>query len=120
MPTYGPEPTVAEVEPTIRAASRTTGSDLIPGFQAEIDQFFAQMADFSEIDLRGALASLAAMSARVSYMRSQIIRNEGRVAKSFRTGQIEPFLDEVDRQFRTWSRLQSVVQMEWDISKGGT
>lgn len=108
-----------EPQPTIRQGSRTQGSDLITPFQAEIDQFYSQMSDFNEIDLRGVMATLAAMSARASFMRSQIIRSEGRVAKSFRTGQIDPFLEEVDRQFRTWSRLQSIVQMEFDASRGG-
>lgn len=108
-----------EPEPTIRQPARSQGSDLITPFQAEIDGFYVQMGQFNEVDLRGVMATLAAMSARASYMRSQIIRSEGRVAKAFRTGQIDPFLEEVDRQFRTWSRLQSVMQMEFDASRGG-
>lgn len=120
MPTYQPETVVSQPEPAFRTGSRTQGSDLIPTFQAEIDQFYQAMAEeFNEIDVRSTMASLAAMSARVSFMRSQIIRNEGRVAKSFRTGQIEPFLEEVDRQFKTWSRYQAIVQMEFDASRGG-
>lgn len=110
---------MSEREPAIRQPARTQGSELTVAFQAEIDQFYAQMSEFNEVDLRGVMATLAAMSARASFMRSQIIRSEGRLAKAFRTGQIDPFLEEVDRQFRTWSRLQSVMQMEFDASRGG-
>jgi hypothetical protein len=119
VPTYEPQISSNEPETTIRPGARTTGTAQIPGYQAEIDGFYVQMRDFNELDLRGVLANLAAMSARASYMRSLVIRNEGRQAAAFRTRQIEPFLEEVDRQFKTWSRLQSVIQMEFDASKGG-
>ncbi len=119
VPTYHPDTVSAEPETTIRAPHRSQGSDLIVGFQSEIDQYYMQMIEFNEIDVRGTMAALAAISSRVSFMRSQIIRSEGRLAKSFRTGQIEPLLEEVDRQFKTWSRYQSVAQMEFDASRGG-
>lgn len=119
MPTYEPEKISDQLETTIRPGARTIGVAQIPAYQAEIDGFYVLMKDFNELDLRGVLSSLAAMSARASYIRSLVIRNEGRQAASFRTRQIEPFLDEVDRQFKTWSRLQSVIQMEFDASRGG-
>ena len=111
---------MSESTTTIRPASRTQGSEQIPQFQSEIDQYYmAMQSEFSEVDVRSIMSSLAGMSARASHMRALIIRNEGRVAKTFRIGQIDPFLAEVDRQFKTWSRYQSVVQMEFDASKGG-
>ncbi len=119
MPTYTPETISDEPQTTLRGAHRTSGVGLIPGFQAEIDGYFVQMQDFNEIDVRGILSTLAGMSARISYMRSQVIRNEGRPAAAFRTRQIEPLLEEIDRQFKVWSRYQSVAQMEFDASRGG-
>lgn len=88
------------------------------GAQAELDGYYAQMREFSSVEVTEILMALAAFSARASEIRSVLVRNENRRAQTFRTKEIEPFLEEVDRQFKTWSRLISVRQQEWDISKG--
>lgn len=76
------------------------------------------MRKFQVMDIAEVLLSLSAFSARAAEMRAQLVRVDNRRAAAFRTKEVEPLLEEVDRQFRIHSRLQAVRQMEWDSSKG--
>lgn len=87
--------------------------------RAEIDEYYAEMALFPQMDLAEIFMRLAAMSARASGIRAQVVRSESRRIAAFRTREIDPLIEECDRQFRLWSRLQSVRQMEADMSRGG-
>lgn len=63
---------------------------------------------------------LAGYTARASWTRSLIQRQiENRAWTKFRTTQLDPFIEECDRQFRVWSRAFAVQSQEWQISKGG-
>jgi hypothetical protein len=61
---------------------------------------------------------LAGMSARLSEIRFQVVRSDQRVLQAFRTREIDPFLEEVDRQFKIFSRIQTVK--EWELKMAGT
>jgi len=86
----------------------------------ELDGYLARMSDFPALDLGDVFSQLAAMSARATTIRLWIARSETRMLAAFRTRQLDPFLEECDRQFRLWSRTQAVRQMDWEMSKGGT
>jgi hypothetical protein len=90
-----------------------------PTLQAEIDSYYEAMALFGQMDLGEILMRLAAISARASGVRSQVVRTESRRMAAFRSRELDPLIEEVDRQFKIWSRLQSVRSMEWDMSRGG-
>lgn len=77
------------------------------------------MREFARSDLAEILMQLAAFTAYGSELRGQIQRADTRRLQAFRTKELDPFIDECDRQFKVWSRVQSVRQMEWDTSKGG-
>lgn len=87
--------------------------------QAELDGYYALMREFSGADMTEILMGLAAFSARASEIRTVLVREENRRAQSFRTKELDPFLEEVDRQFKVWSRLQAVRDMEFRASGGG-
>lgn len=91
----------------------------LDALRGELTGFYAQMRDFQGRDIRVVLAEIAAMSARASEIRHGLIHGESRAESAFRTKQLDPFLDEVDRQFKVWSRVQTVLAMEWDMSKAG-
>jgi hypothetical protein len=87
--------------------------------RAELDSFYDIMNSFSSLDPSEIFQSLAAFTARASYMRSQIMRlPENRMMTNFRTKELDPFIEECDRQFKFWSRYQSVQAYEWEITKG--
>lgn len=94
--------------------------DTIRRLEGELDAYLAQMTSFPELDLGDIFSQLAAMSARAMGIRVHLVRHETRLYAAFRTRQLDPFIEEVDRQFRTWSRQLAVRQQEWEMAKGGT
>lgn len=87
--------------------------------RSELAGYYSQMRKFRGRDVATVLAEIAAMSARASEIRHHIIQAESRPEAAFRTKQLDPFLDEVDRQFKVWSRHFAVRQQEWEMSKAG-
>ncbi len=86
----------------------------------EMDGYYQTMEGFQTGDPRDNLMDLSAFSARMSHARTHIIRNGNvKIATNFRTKELDPFISECDRQFKIWSRLITVAQMDWDISRGG-
>lgn len=91
----------------------------LDALRSELTGFYAQMREFQGRDIGLVLAEIAAMSARASEIRHSLIHGENRAEAAFRTKQLDPFLDEVDRQFKVWSRIQAVRQQEWDMTRAG-
>lgn len=93
---------------------------ILGSWRTELAGFFTLIKAFRNTDLVEILMNIAAMSGRASEIRNQVMEGSGsQRMNAFRTKQLDPFLDEVDRQFRVWSRVQAVRTMEWDMSKGG-
>src|SRR4051812_39893942 len=86
--------------------------DHIDAVRHELDGYYGEMKDFAGCEPDEIFMKLAGWSARASEIRSQLVRQEGRRAQALRTREVEPFLDEIDRQFRLHSRVQAV--REWD------
>lgn len=105
---------------SVNPGAASTEASLIFGFQQEFDSYYAAMRHFSDRDVTEIFMAVAAFSARACEIRSNLIRNESRRAAAFRTREIDPFLEACEFQFKVWSRLQSVRQMEVDLSRGGT
>ena len=93
--------------------------DLV-GLRKEMDDFYDIMALFQHSDPSENLMHLYAFTARMSYERAKIIRyGTDRSDANFRTKELDPFISECDRQFKIWSRLITVHQMDWELSRGG-
>lgn len=89
---------------------------VIRALQGELDAYYVQMRGFSAADVTDIFMCLAAFSARASEVRGYLSRQVSKRIDSFRTKELDPFIEECDRQFRIWSRMQSVRQMEADMS----
>lgn len=87
-------------------------------WREELDSYYATMRSFSEGELAQILSQLSAMSARASEIRGQLSRGDSRQANAFVSREVEPFLAEVDRQFKIWSRYQAVLSFEWEMERG--
>ena len=87
-------------------------------WRPEILEFLKEMRYFKdEPDCGEILRKLSGYSARVSYMRNFACRSSNDKINRFRIDEIDPFLAEVDRQFKIYSRLISVNQFEFDLTK---
>jgi hypothetical protein len=96
-----------------------TDASVITAARAVLDQFHAKMREFESLDITEILMSLAAFSAWASELRGQCQRYDTRRLQSFRTRELDPFLEELDRQFKVWSRYQAVRELEFRLSGGG-
>jgi hypothetical protein len=92
-------------------------SEQIGLWRQELLGYLNTMAKFhEEQDYVSILGDLSAMSARASGMRQRIVRSNNDESKRFRLDEIDPFLKEVDRQFKDYSRSIAVVSQEWNNS----
>lgn len=98
---------------------RDNDRSVIEQLQDELSEYYQRIKAFGSMDVGEILRSLAAMSGRASEVRCALMRGESRRGQGFRTRELDPFIEELDRQFKIWSRLHSVLQQEWDMSKGG-
>lgn len=87
-------------------------NDLVFVWRDELDGYYKRMHGFPELDPSEIFRELAAFSARASELRSYCVRMSSRMANTFRTQEIDFFLQEVDRQFRSWSRVVTVRGQE--------
>lgn len=94
-------------------------SGRVEELREELDVFYADMCNFRSLDASEIFLKLAAFTSRASYIRGQIMRlPENRFMTNFRTKELDPFIDECDRQFKVWSRAFSVQSHEWEMTKG--
>lgn len=85
----------------------------IEQYRKELDSFYEEMKEFDDSDLGDVFLKLSSWSARVSEIRGYLSRFESKSKTAFRTKEIDPFLSEVDRQFRTFSRIQALRESEY-------
>lgn len=89
----------------------------VHGWRSELDAFYTRMGEFPGLQIDEILITLSSFSARMNFIRTQIVRSENRMMGSFRTKEIDPFIDECDRQFRIWSRMMSMQKFEYDMTR---
>lgn len=85
----------------------------------EIDSYYSMIEQFPKKEPGMILQDLAVISGRVSEIRTKITRIESsnRKLQQLRTKEIDPLLEEVDRQYKIWSRIISVRQQEFDMAR---
>lgn len=106
---------VTGVQPDVR---NDPDKDWISNMQGELDAYYVVMQQLNLMDTAEVLQQLSSWSARASEMRTQLVRVESRKSNAFRTREVDPFLDECDRQFKIHSRLQSLRELDWKMASG--
>lgn len=86
--------------------------------QSEVDSWYAEMRAFEGMDPSDIFMRLAAFSARASEIRTQVQRTDNRRLTAFRTKELDPFLQACEFQFKVWSRVHAVRDMEFRLSGG--
>lgn len=86
----------------------------------EIDDAFADMKTFHNLEPDEIMRLCGGQSARLSEIRVRIQRVEDwqREWKNIRVREIEPALEELERQYTIASRLHSVRELDWKMESG--
>ena len=109
-----------QIQPEVpaRSARQMTVRTKLTDLEEEIDGYYDIMSEFGQMDSGAIMEYLSAFTARASMIRGQLIREDNRNLQTFRTKQLDPFIQECERQFKVWSRYISIRQFEWESSKG--
>jgi hypothetical protein len=92
--------------------------EVLKEWRPELIGYLKEMFSFHEAeDARDVLKLLSAYSARASLMRNLAIRSSINEIVRFRIDEIDPFLTEVERQFKIYSRLIAANQFEFDLTR---
>lgn len=105
--------TVYELAEEIPATRR---KDPIAGWRHEMDMYLADIRALSPHSPEEIYPTLLAISGRLTEIRILIMRNDNRQATAFRTRELDPFMGEIERQFKMWSRHQSVMETEYKLA----
>lgn len=108
----GPRLNTADVDPTVAAS--------IDEVRGEIDDAFADMRDFYTKEPDEIIRMCSGHSARLSELRVRIQRVEDlrREWRNVRTREVEPALEELERQYVSASRLHSIRELDFRMSGG--
>lgn len=111
-PVAGPRLNTADVDPTVDAS--------IDQVRGEIDDAFADMRDFYTKEPDEIIRLCSGHSARLSELRVRIQRVEDmrREWRNVRTREIEPALEELERQYVSASRLHSIRELDFRMAGG--
>lgn len=105
-------------EPREAPVASERRTEIVKNWLLEIDEYYLDMAQFGNEQPDDIFLKLSAWTARASHIRSQINRSESKVLQNFRIKQIDPFLEECDRQFKLWSRIAAVQSLDWNLQRG--
>lgn len=97
---------------------KTQDQRLVDEVRKEIDGYYIMLKRLHVMPPEEVFYTLSSITARVSEIRTHLWRSESRRLAALRSREIDPLLEEADRQFRLMSRHQAVRQMEWDAAKG--
>lgn len=92
----------------------------IDSVRAEVDDAFADMKTFLNREPDEIMRMAGGHSARLSELRVRVMRIEDfrREWKSVRTRELEPTLEELERQYTIASRLHSVRELDFKMEAG--
>lgn len=92
----------------------------IDSVRGEVDDAFADMATFHNLEPDEAMRMASGHSARLSFIRVRIMRIEDfkREWKNVRVREIEPAIEELREQWKNASRLHSVRELDWKMEAG--
>ncbi len=102
---------------TKKVGVRPMASNDLKAWRNELDAYYDIMRSFDQYGLDEILKALSSMTSRASQIRSFVVRSENRSTQAFRTRELDPFIEECDRQFKIWSRMLSIHSMDWEMSR---
>lgn len=90
---------------------------LVAACMAELDTMRAAIASFPNRDPSDILTTIAGVAGRLSEIRAQLYRSNTQRCTALRTREVDPLRDDIDLQFRIWSR--KIALLEWELRMSG-
>lgn len=97
---------------------RTAEQAFVDSTRSELDGYFVGLKQLSRMPGEEVFVWLSGVSARLCELRIYLWRSESRRLAALRSREVDPLIEEIDRQFKFHSRLVAERQLEWDHSKG--
>lgn len=86
-------------------------------FEAELDDMRGQVTHFGDMDPADVLAAISGIAGRLAEIRSHLYRDNSQRCSQLRTREVDPLRDDLDLQFKIWSR--KIALMEWELRMSG-
>lgn len=90
---------------------------LLSTYLPELDQMRAAIMQFRDMDPSDVLSEISGISGRLAEMRAMLQRSNSQRCTALRTREVDPLREELDLQFRVWSR--KIALMEWELRMSG-
>lgn len=92
-------------------------SDQLRAWRKELLDYLLQMQKFADQNPIEVQKKIGAWSARAREIRMGCIRSTNSAANNFRVKELDPFLSECEFQHKIWSRVATMTQHEWEMSR---
>lgn len=103
--------------PETRINGQPAETVLLTTYMPELDQMRDTVIAFRDMDPADVLTEISGISGRLAEMRANLQRNNSQRCTALRTREVDPLRDELDLQFRVWSR--KIALMEWELRMSG-
>lgn len=104
--------------PTGNGAADADERLLLKGTMAELDEMRAAISDFPNRDPADILSTIAGTAGRLAEIRAQLYRNNSGRCAALRAREVDPLREDLDLQFRIWSRKIALLEWELKMSTG--
>jgi hypothetical protein len=88
--------------------------------RGEIDDYMVLVRKLRSLPPDEVFLELSGITARLTELRLMCVRSESRRLAALRTREIDPLIEECERQFRFHSRIQACRTMEADLTRNLT
>lgn len=102
-----------------RAASGAVETVLLAGYMPELDTMRNTIIAFRDMDPSDVLTEISGISGRLAEIRAVLQRHNSQRCTALRTREVDPLREELDLQFRVWSRKIALMEWELRLSGGG-
>jgi hypothetical protein len=92
-------------------------SALVVSYLSELDQMRSTVVSFRSMDPSDVLSEISGISGRLAEIRANLQRVNSQRCTALRTREVDPLREELDLQFRVWSR--KIALMEWELKMSG-
>lgn len=87
---------------------------------AELDGMRSVVVDYVNRDPSDVLLSISGLSGRLTEIRADLQRSSSQMCTALRTREVDPLREELELQFRVWSRRIALLEWELKLSGGAT
>jgi hypothetical protein len=88
----------------------------VAAIQVELNDYLRRLKDLNSYPPVEVFQTLSAISARLAEIRNRLVRTDNRRFTALRTKEVDPLIEEVDRQFKFHSRIQAVRDSEMRLA----